>query len=83
MKSSRLKDQIIVQVLELIESNDKDKKRHVLKKLEKLANEYNISSIRKDPKSGTNTMKFLKEFILNDSGYPETIKKLYNSINNK
>ena len=73
-----LKDQIIVHVLNYIESKDIDERNIAITKLKKLATFYKVKPKRCQI-SGC-LMDNLKNFILNGEGYKNTINKLYNSL---
>jgi Mor family transcriptional regulator len=75
-----LKSVIIVAILDLIDSDNSDKKKEVIEKLSEYAKEFKIPLRRKATVS--NVKKHLREFILNREGYIVTIPNLFNSLTN-
>lgn len=83
-KTSNRKDvkpEIIVHVLDYIETNDKEAKIQAIEKLSDYAKRFNIP-LRLNA-SEANIKLHLKEFILNHKGYNTTIHNLFNSLHYK
>lgn len=72
-----LKEKIILHVFEFIDTGDLVHSRLARDLLKDMAKKYHITI---KPKKITNTKQAFKDFILNESGYADTIPKLYNSL---
>jgi len=76
MDINRLKDKIIVEVLDYYREKDEKLRQEILDNLLEFAKYYGVI-IKKD---NIFNKKALRAFILNDEGYNKTIKDLYNLI---
>ncbi len=72
-----MKDEIIYNIFEFLETKDQSFKNKALELLNEMAKHYHVP-IKKQPKKELKTC--FKAFILNGKGYAETINNLYNSF---
>jgi len=73
-----MKDKIIFNVFEFIETGDTHHSNLAKEFLKTFAKKYHIKI--KDKRVNYNTKEAFKDFILNGKGYNETIQRLYNSL---
>jgi len=74
---TNLKDQIIYNTIEYLDTHDLGYSNKAKMHLQDLAKEFHIT-LKKQSKIDTKVA--LKKFILNGDGYNETIPKLFNSL---
>lgn len=77
-EAQAIKNQITVELFDHFDQNKINKPVQVLKQLKELAKFYHVLIKRKTFKD--QKLAF-KNFIINDSGYNETIVNLYNALN--
>ena len=74
---NQMKDEIIFNVLNYLDSNDKTDANKAKYGLQEFAKAFNFT-IKKQVKP--DTKEALKQFVINKKGYPETVTRLFNSL---
>ena len=77
-EAQAIKDQITVDLFDYFDNNRTDTPTDVLAQLREFAKFYHVLITKK---VFTDKKKAFKQFIINHSGYNETIVNLYNALN--
>ena len=77
---NKLQAEIIVKILDFLDTGDMDIRVEIAFMLQKQAKKFHIS-IRRS-KAPKDLKKSLRKYILNNEGYLETIPDIFNALNN-